>query len=95
MENLETLEAKDLKVIATEMWLEFNKNAWKDKMLELIQSPNNDESTSEKESNNISGEYEVVTPVKRDGEYYKPWDNIEYFEWVEKLIEDWIIRLSE
>jgi len=40
------------------------------------------------------GEYTVVTPVKRNGTILVKWDSIEYFDWIEKLIKDWIIKES-
>ena len=40
-------------------------------------------------------EYKVVTPIKRNGKLLKKWDNLEYFKWIESLIEDWIIEISK
>ncbi len=47
------------------------------------------------ENEEIDNEYEVVTPVKRNGKLLKKWNNIKYFEWIDSLIKDWIVKISE
>jgi len=115
--DLENLTAKELKVIAEEMWLvkweDFQTNSSIKEMLELIKNQNNDDSsdnpdvdnepiednsldedTNLDESLDEDSEYKVITPIKRNGKILNKWDSVEYFKWIEWLIEDWIIEKS-
>jgi len=106
MWNLEKLSAKELKIIAESMWLEkwkdFKANASVEEMLKVIES-NNENNNDEKELEEIDEEieeidnnvFEVKSNLKKDWKVFKKWDKIKFFKWIEKLIEDWIILVSE
>ncbi len=91
MKNLENLTAKELKVIATEMWLQFNKNASAKEMIEIIDNAkpivwteakdlteiNDDIIDTPDESNESEKlEFEVITPIKMSGVLYKKGEKI-------------------
>ena len=104
------LSAKELKIIAEEMWLvkweDFQANASAKDMLELIEKQAWNIANKEFDKVDVTIENEdlnenksktpiVVTPVKRNGKIYKKGDKIDYFDWMEKLINDWIIKLID
>lgn len=82
-------------------WLTYEDQALVNAIVDRRIVLNEAKKTAEKEAKKIDltienkgkdNKYEVVTPVKRNGKILVKWDSIEFFEWIESLIKDWIVK---
>lgn len=80
MSDLNTLKAKELKVIATNAGLEFDARANAETMIALLEEAGITEipvdTSSESEKEKVEGEYEVVDNLKYNGVFYAKGETI-------------------